>query len=152
MDSDKAFSFLRLAERPAKPRTEGLTEVRDLGLSIRQLEDLLQVASEYIDSVKMAGGTQRLLKREIVKKKIELCHDNDVEVSTGGLLERVTLQGPDAVEKFLDEAKNLEYDIVEVSSSLAIISLKDKIRLMKMVTDYGLKAKPEIAGAYGITV
>ncbi len=148
---EKAFEFLRLAERPAKPREEGITEVRDEGLSLRQLEDLLEVGADYIDILKMAGGTQRLLNRDIVKQKIERCHDSNILVSTGGLLERVTLQGSEAISKFLDEAKDLHYDIIEVSNGLALMSLSDKIRLMKKVISYGFKAKPEVAQAYGIT-
>jgi len=147
----KAFSFLQLQDRPKKPRTEGITEIRDDGLSTRQLEDLLEVGADYFDILKMAGGTQRLVDREIVKRKIKLCHDNNILVSTGGLLERVLLQGSEAVKQFLEEAKDLEYDIVEVSSGVIVMSLSDKVRLMKEVQDYGFKPKPEVAQAYGIT-
>jgi phosphosulfolactate synthase (CoM biosynthesis protein A) len=149
---EKAFEFLRLAERPLKPRDEGITEVRDEGLSLRQLEDLLEVGAEYFDILKMAAGTQRLLRRDLVKEKIKRCHDNYIEVSTGGLLERVTLQGSDSVGKFLDEAKSLEYDIVEVSSGVVLMSLTDKIRLMRRVISCGFKAKPEVSQTYGISV
>jgi hypothetical protein len=32
-----------------------------------------------------------------VQELIELCHEHEVEVSTGGFIERVLAQGPDAV-------------------------------------------------------
>lgn len=149
---DKAFGFFKVTDRPSKPRDEGITEVRDINLSLRQVEDLIEVAGDYIDVLKMSSGSQRLLSRDIVKKKIKLCHKNNILVSTGGFLERVMLQGTEAIEKFLEEAKSLEYDIVEVSNGLAIMSLSDKVRLMRRVIDCGFRAKPEIAQAYGITV
>jgi phosphosulfolactate synthase (CoM biosynthesis protein A) len=150
--NEKAFEFLQLAERPAKPREEGITEVRDRALSLRQLEDLLEVGADYIDILKMSGGTQRLLNKDIVKMKIQKCHDHNIMVSTGGLLERVMLQGKNAITNFLDEAKSLGYDVVEVSNGVALMSLSDKIRLMKKVASSGFKPKPEVAQAYGITV
>lgn len=73
---------------------------------------------EYIDGFKFAGGTQRLLKRNTVKKFIKICHDYDVYVNTGGFIERVIIQSVDDVEKYLDECKALEFDVVEISSGM----------------------------------
>ena len=39
-----------------------------------------------------------------------------------------------------------------MSNGLAIMSLSDKIRLMKKIMSYDFKAKPEVAHAYGIIV
>ncbi len=153
MANKKAFEFIRLAERPLKPRDVGLTEARGpyyavVGLSY--LQDLLSVAGEYIDIFKFAGGSQRLIDYDIVKDMVKECHDHDVMVSTGGLLERAFAQGFEAVEQFIEEAKALEFDVIEVSSGIAILPLLDKIEISKMVKDSGLKAKPEVAMAYGI--
>lgn len=154
MSQKKAFDFIKLAERPPKPRKIGLTEVRGpyhVVVGPNYLEDLLQVAGEYIDVFKFAGGSQRLIDYEIVKNMVKECHDRDVMVSTGGFLERAFMQGFEAVEKSIEEAKGLEFDIVEVSSGVAIVPLPDKVEIVKMVNASGLKAKPEVAMAYGIT-
>ncbi len=148
---EMSFSFFRLADREQKPRSRGLTEIRDMGLSLRQLDDLFEMSSDYIDILKMSSGTQRLTDREIVRKKIRKCHDNGIEVSTGGFLERVLLQGGHAVDRFLDEARSLEYDVVEISNGMAILSLADRIRLVKRVAREGFKTKPEVAQAYGLS-
>src|SRR5260370_31781005 len=74
---------------------------------------------------------------------IELCHEHNVYVSTGGFVERVIVQGPDAVDKYLEEGKSLEFDMVEVSSGLAPIKLEDKVAIVKQVQNLGMKAKPE---------
>ena len=46
--TDYAFSAIPMLERPAKPRGTGQTMMIDFGLGLRQQEDILQLASEYI--------------------------------------------------------------------------------------------------------
>ncbi len=41
------------------------------------------------------------------------------------------------------------FDIVEVSSGLAPIPLKDKVEIVKQVKKMGMKPKPEISMMYG---
>ena len=40
------YPLLNVPERPAKPRQKGLTMVMDKGLSLRQVEDFIEVAKE----------------------------------------------------------------------------------------------------------
>lgn len=47
------YSLTQIPERPSKPRQSGLTMVMDKGLSVREIEDLLSVAGNYIDIVKL---------------------------------------------------------------------------------------------------
>src|SRR5205807_1094157 len=70
-------------------------------------------------------------------------------VSTGGFIERVIVQGSDAVDRYLKECGSLGFDIVEVSSGLAPIPLKDKVELVKQVKKIGMKPKPEISMMFG---
>ena len=148
---EKAFNFLKIMERTKKPREAGITEIRDMQMGLRQLEDLCEVAGEYIDILKFTAGGQRLMSREYVRKKIELCKKYNIQVSSGGFLERVILQGPEAVVKFMEESKELGFTHIEVSSGILIISLEQKLELIKLVKEYGLHAMPEVAMAYGIT-
>ncbi len=103
---------------------------------------------DYIDGFKFAGGSQRLLTIDILKKIIGICHKHDVYVSTGGFVERVIVQGSEAVDRYLEECKSLGFDIVEVSG-LAPIPLKDKVEIVKQVKKMGMKPKPEISMMYG---
>ncbi len=148
---EKAFSFVGMAERSKKPRKTGITEIRDMQIGLRQLQDLCEVAGDYIDILKTACASQRLENRELVKKKIDLCRQYGIEVSTGGFLERVVLQGPQTVVKFMEEAKDLGFTHVEISTGLLILPLEHKLELIKLANEYGLHAKPEVAMAYGIT-
>ena len=147
----KGFSFINLNERSEKPREAGLTEIRDMQIGLRGLQDLCEVAGDYIDILKFGGGSQALENRELVEKKIALCKQYQIDVSTGGLLERVVLQGAGAVIKFMEEARDLGFTHVEVSSGVLILPLDDKLELVKLVKEYGLRAMPEVAMAYGIT-
>jgi phosphosulfolactate synthase (CoM biosynthesis protein A) len=105
---DRAFSFLRVNQRSAKPRATGLTEIRGpyyTPLGKRQLEDILETMGEHVDSLKFAGGSFSLMPRAVLMELLTLCHDHDVLVSTGGFIEYVLTQGPDAVNRYRDSRK-----------------------------------------------
>lgn len=150
MAARKAFSFVPIAERQGKPRSMGITEVRDWGMGRHALEDILESAGEYIDILKMPAGLYRLQSRDFVRDKIALCQEHEVECSTGGFLERVALAGTDVVYQFLGEARDLGFSIVEVSTGTLVLPLAHKLELVKAVQEHGLKAKPEVAMVYGI--
>ena len=86
---ERAFPFLRINDRPPKPRAIGLTEIRGpyyTPLGKRQLEDILETVGAYVDSLKFAGGSFSLMPRPAPIDLLKLCHDYHVTVSTGGSL------------------------------------------------------------------
>ncbi len=148
----KAFDFVKIDMPPKKPRIVGVIEMRGpyyTSVSYGYLRDLLDDWSEYVDGYKFAGGSMRLLTRERVKHIIQTCHDHHLYVSTGGFVERVIVQGRDAVDRYLGECKELGFDVVEVSSGLAPIPLHDKIEIVKQVQRLGMKPKPEVSMMIG---
>ncbi len=152
MSATKTFDFVRLPESSPKPRDKGVIEIRGpyyTSVSFGYLRDLLEDWSEYIDGYKFAGGSMRLLARKKTKKIIELCHEHGVYVSTGGFVERVLIEGQDIVERYLDECKALEFDMVEVSSGFAPMKLADKVAIVRRVQKLGMKAKPEVSMMIG---
>src|SRR5213083_3808020 len=103
-DPERSFPFLRINEREGKPRKRGLTEIRGPYYSTygrRHLEDLFETMGAYIDSLKFAGGSFTLMPEKAVREIIDLCHKNNVLVSTGGFIERVLVQGGDAVRRYV---------------------------------------------------
>jgi phosphosulfolactate synthase (CoM biosynthesis protein A) len=149
---DRAFAFLRLNERPPKPRRRGVTEIRGpyyTPLGRHQLADVLETMGTYIDTLKYAGGSFALMPRAAVRALNELCHEHEVEVSTGGFLEHVLTQRGDTVARYLDECRELGFDIVEVSSGFITLPVDDLVRLTKAVRAAGLKAKPEVGIQFG---
>ena len=149
---DRAFPFLQLNERAPKPRTSGLTEIRGpyyTPLGKRQLEDILETMGEYVDSLKFAGGSFSLMPRPVLIEFLKLCHDHGVLVSTGGFLEYVLTKGPDSVGKYIEECKQVGFDIIEISCGFVTIPADDWLRLIEKVRNAGLKPKPEIGIQFG---
>ncbi len=66
-----------------------------------------------------------------------------------GFVERVIVQGGEAVDRYLEECRELGFDVVEVSSGLAPIPLEDKLRIMRQVQKLGMKPKPEVTMMIG---
>jgi len=149
---DRAFPFLQLNQRAPKPRTSGLTEIRGpyyTPLGKRQLEDILETMGEYVDSLKFAGGSFSLMPRPVLIEFLKLCHDHGVLVSTGGFLEYVLTKGPDSVGKYIEECKQVGFDIIEISCGFVTIPADDWLRLIEKVRNARLKPKPEIGIQFG---
>jgi len=150
--SERAFAFLPLNERPGKPRSRGVTEIRGpyyTPVGKHYLKDLLETMGAWVDTLKYAGGSFALMPRESVRALNELCHDHDVEVSTGGFLEYVLAQRGDAVERYLGECRELGFDIVEISSGFVTLPVDDLVALTRTVRQAGLKPKPEVGIQFG---
>jgi phosphosulfolactate synthase (CoM biosynthesis protein A) len=149
---ERAFEFLRINEPPPKPRDRGITEMRGpyyTALGPRLLSDLLETMGEYVDTLKFAGGAFSLIPGRVLREMIELCHAHQVEVSTGGFVEHVLTQGPQAVARYLDECRALGFDLVEVSSGFISAPADDLVRLVERVQQAGLKPKPEVGIQFG---
>jgi phosphosulfolactate synthase (CoM biosynthesis protein A) len=149
---ERSFPFLRINDREGKPRKRGLTEIRGPYYSVigrRYLEDLFETMDAYVDSLKFAGGSFTLMPERAVRDIIELCHKHDVLVSTGGFIERVLVQGEDAVRKYIAECKKLGFDTIEISAGFISIPTDDWARLIGLVRKFGLKAKPEVGIQFG---
>ena len=149
---ERAFSFIRVNDRPSKPRTRGVTEIRGpyyTPVGKRYLEDIFETMGSYVDVLKFAGGSFSLMPRQAVRRLLDLCHANNVMVSTGGFIEYVLTQGPEAVGKYIQECKELGFDIIEISSGFITISTDDWLRLIDKVQKAGLKAKPEVGIQFG---
>lgn len=153
----RAFRFVDLKELPPKPRKTGIIEIRGPyyeAFTMEQLKDLLLTWGYYIDGFKFAGGVQSLLEAKVVKSFIDLAHKHNVYVNTGGFIERIVIQDPSNVDRYLNETKELGFDVVEVSSGMfehaTDFSLKDQIDVVKKISKLGLKPKPELTIMSGV--
>lgn len=150
---DRAFSFLRLNHRPAKPRQRGLTEIRGpyyAPMGKHYLADILDTMADYVDGLKYAGGSFVLMPRAKVRELNELAHQHDVYVSTGGFIEHILAhEGSRMVGKYLEECRSLGFDIVELSTGFITLPTEDLVALIKTVTKAGLKPKPELGIQFG---
>ncbi|HYB00130.1 MAG TPA: phosphosulfolactate synthase, partial [Ktedonobacteraceae bacterium] len=150
--NDRAFPFLAINEREAKPRKRSITEIRGpyyTPMGKRYLEDILETMGDYVDSLKFAGGSFTLMPEKQLKEIIDLAHRYNVLVSTGGFIEHVLTQGREAVHRYIEECRNVGFDILEISSGFITIPTDDWLRLIEKVQSIGLKAKPEVGIQFG---
>jgi phosphosulfolactate synthase len=139
----KAVSTFFPAEPPVptRPRKTGLTHVLDRldPLSAEWLRPL----ARYIDVVKIGWGLPLLLPREEVRKRIRFYHDLGVEVSTGGtLLEYAVAR--DRASAAISEAKELGFDIVEVSDGVIELAPTQIAKLAEEVRSHRLDVFIEV--------
>ncbi len=150
--SDRSFGFIPINERGRKPRTTGITEMRGpyyAPVGTRYLEDIFETMGAYVDIFKFSGGSFCLMPKQAVTDLIGVCHEHEVQVSTGGFIERVLTHGPGMVDRYLEECREMGFDIVEVSSGFISVPLDDLVGIVERVHELGMKAKPEIGIQFG---
>lgn len=129
--------------RSSKPRTIGLNFSGDWGLSLGQVEDILESRGEYLDHVKLAVLSGRLYTRDYIKKKVALYNRHQVEVFPGGMtLEAAVVNRK--VEEFFDETQALGCTVIEVSESEVHMTPATKLKLVEMGVARGLKVQVEL--------
>ena len=124
--------FLDLPERPTKPRETGLTHVIDIGLAPSDADNLMRIAAEHIDLVRLGFGSAYVTGA--LQEKIDLYHGYGVPVALGGTLtELAWLQGRvDGLRTWLEE---LGVEHVEVSSGSVEIPPEEKVDLIRTLSE-----------------
>jgi phosphosulfolactate synthase len=78
------YTLKSIPERAAKPRERGFTMAMDKGLSIREVEDFLEVAGEYVDIVKLGWATSFVTPN--LTKKLDAYRAAGIPTYFGGTL------------------------------------------------------------------
>ncbi|MFD2512908.1 phosphosulfolactate synthase [Pontibacter locisalis] len=78
------YSLKSIPEREAKPRERGFTMAMDKGLSVREVEDFLEVAGDYVDIVKLGWGTSYVSPN--LQKKLDVYKAAGIPTYFGGTL------------------------------------------------------------------
>lgn len=146
------FNFLKINQRDEKPRSQGITEIRGpyyTPMGPNYLEDILETMGPYVDSLKFAGGSFALMPEDSLRAILDLAHKHDVLVSTGGFMEYVVTQGPEAVDQYIAACKEVGFDIIEISAGFITLPTEDWLGLIERVQGAGLKAKPEVGIQFG---
>lgn len=134
-----------LPERPAKPRTSGLTMVMDKGLSLREAEDFMSVGSEYTDYVKLGFGTSLLTPG--FEKKIDLYKKSGTKPYFGGtLFEAFIIR--DMFDEYVRFVQDNNVDLVEISDgsydiehSRKLDYIKKLSKIVTVISEVGSKKK-----------
>jgi len=143
VEAELAFSFIRTAARPAKPRQSGLTFLADRGMGLNRLADIVDTAGDHIDFFKMGIGAWRILRSDLLKRKIAALKQSDIGVFLAGdVTEAAFMQG--VSRRFYEAVKDYGADAVEVSSAQVAMALDDKCALISMAGDAGLRVVAEV--------
>lgn len=78
------YTLKNLPSRTVKPRDTGLAMVMDKGLSLRQVEEVIEICSDYIDIVKLGWATSYVTPN--LQEKIDLYKSAGIPVYLGGTL------------------------------------------------------------------
>ncbi|GAB3199082.1 phosphosulfolactate synthase [Pontibacter aydingkolensis] len=78
------YTLTSIPEREAKPRDRGFTMAMDKGLSIREVEDFLEVAGEYVDIVKLGWATSYVTPN--LQRKLDAYKAAGIPTYFGGTL------------------------------------------------------------------
>ena len=144
--------FLTLPARSPKPRESGISLVLDKGMGLREIEDLLASASEYIDIVKLGWGTGYVTQN--LRDKVSLYRQVGIPVYLGGtLLELSILQN--RFDEYREMAQSLGLTHVELSTGIIELSTKDKTHYIRELTkdfvvlsEVGSKSAQKVLPAY----
>jgi phosphosulfolactate synthase len=111
-----------------KPRARGLTHVIDRGLSVAEVDSLMEVAGDCVDVVKLGWGTALVTAN--LRQKLERYAASDVPVMLGGTLTELAIrQG--RVEGLVAWLRELGLRHVEVSDGTIAIEPSVKRELIE---------------------
>jgi phosphosulfolactate synthase len=93
----------QIPERTSKPRQKGLTMVMDKGLSLRQVEDFIEMGGAHTDIVKLGWATSYVTPN--LKEKLAIYKSAGIPVYFGGtLFEAFYIRGQvDEYQRVLDQ-------------------------------------------------
>ena len=121
-----------IPERSVKPRQSGLTMVMDKGLSLRQVEDFIEVAGVHTDIVKLGWATSYVTPN--LKEKLALYRSAGIPTYFGGtLFEAFTIRNQfDDYRRVLEEF-GMEY--AEVSDGSMDIEHDQKCEYIRKLSE-----------------
>lgn len=123
--------FLDLPDRSTKPRERGLTHVLDGGLSVADVDGLVEVAGDCVDVVKLGWGTA--VATGNLRPKLERYREHGIPPMLGGTLTELAIaQGKlDELVAWLHE---LEIDHIEVSDGTIDLPHAEKLALIERLS------------------
>lgn len=146
------MSFLEIPSRSLKPRQRGITHVIDRGLSVAEVEGLMESVGQSVDIVKLGWGTA--LVTENLKRKLERYDSHGVPVVLGGTLTEIAVrQG--RVQGLVSWLHQLGLQHIEVSDGTIAMDPERKQELIAqlasefiVLSEVGSKDAHEIMAPY----
>jgi phosphosulfolactate synthase len=119
--------LLDLPDRTAKPRQDGVTHVLDKGLSIAEIDSMVEVAGASVDIVKLGWGTA--VATENLDRKLARYRDHGIPVVLGGTLTELAI-AQDRFEDLVAWALELGLGHFEISDGTIALEHDRKLELI----------------------
>ena len=126
------YILKNIPERTQKPRVNGLTMVMDKGLSVREVEDFLEVAGDHSDIIKLGWATSYVTPN--LERKLKVYKDAGIPVYFGGtLFEAFIIRNQfDDYRRILDK---YGMELAEVSDGSIEIAHEDKCDYIRKLSE-----------------
>lgn len=126
------MSFLELPKRSAKPREQGVTHVLDKGLSVADVDGLVEVAGDSVDIVKLGWGTA--IATANLDSKLERYRHHGIPVVLGGTLTELAI-GQDRFEELISWVRTLGLRHFEISDGTIALERERKLELIARLAE-----------------
>ncbi|MGI8507162.1 MAG: phosphosulfolactate synthase [Solirubrobacteraceae bacterium] len=124
--------LLNLPERAAKPRQQGITHVLDRGLSVAEVDGLVEVAGDYIDLVKLGWGTA--VATGNLEAKLKRYSEHGLSVVLGGTLTELAI-AQDRLDALVARLHELDLKHIEVSDGTITLEHERKLELIERLAN-----------------
>jgi phosphosulfolactate synthase len=119
--------LLDLPQRAPKPREQGLTHVLDRGLSVAQIDGLVEVAGDYVDFVKLGWGTA--IATGNLEAKLSRYREHGIVVMLGGTLTELAI-AQNRLDRLVAWLHELGLEHIEVSDGTINLEHDRKLELI----------------------
>jgi phosphosulfolactate synthase len=123
---------LDLPTRAAKPRAVGITHVLDKGLSVAEVDGLVEVAGDSVDIVKLGWGTA--VATGNLEAKLARYREHGLPVVLGGTLTELAI-AQDRLEELIAWARELGLRHFEVSDGTITLEPERKLELIARLAE-----------------
>ncbi|MBV9466859.1 MAG: phosphosulfolactate synthase, partial [Solirubrobacterales bacterium] len=124
--------LLDLPDRSAKPRERGITHVLDRGLSLAEIDGLVEVTGRSVDLVKLGWGTA--LATENLTAKLARYREHEIPVMLGGTLTELAI-AQDRLDRLTAWMRELGLGHIEVSDGTITIEHDRKLELIERLAE-----------------
>src|SRR5579864_6613968 len=146
------YALNNISERTVKPRNSGITMVMDKGLSLRQVEDFIEVGGSYTDLVKLGWATSFVTPN--LDQKLKIYREAGIPVYFGGtLFEAFIVRGQfDDYRRILDKYKMEHVEVsdgsIEIEHELKCEYIRKLSEQVTVISEVGSKDVQKIFAPY----
>ena len=124
--------LLDLPDRAVKPRQVGITHVLDRGLSVADVDGLIEVAGEFVDLVKLGWGTA--VATGNLQPKLARYRDHGIPVVLGGTLTELAI-AQNRLKRLIEWLHELGLGHIEISDGTITLEHERKLELIERLSN-----------------